>query len=325
MKKILTIVVVFILFLHPDLYAKKKQGIENKDSVTIVNTKWNTVKIAKGITLKQAHFTGNLFESNQFISILEISPVKEGKKTPAFLFVADKPLTKTSELAARENAVVAVNGTFFSFKEPHNAVAYLKIGDNLICDNDYEKKNKRLFNQLGAIALNESGEISVLKADTADLNWEKTIQARDIMTSGPILIMNKQPESLQKASFYTTRHPRTAVAKTAKGGTLLITVDGRNAQAQGMSLQELQDIFKWLGVTDLINLDGGGSTTMYVQPQILGTPDTENENGVKKGTEKKAGKISHTNGIVNYPSDNKKFDHQGERKVANAVVVVIPE
>jgi exopolysaccharide biosynthesis protein len=66
-----------------------------------------------------------------------------------------------------------------------------------------------------------------------------------------------------------------------------------------MSIPELQHLLKWLGCRDAINLDGGGSTTMYVK----GQPEE---------------------GVVNFPSDNKKWDHEGQREVANAIVITEP-
>jgi exopolysaccharide biosynthesis protein len=52
----------------------------------------------------------------------------------------------------------------------------------------------------------------------------------------------------------------------------------------------------WLGCTSSINFDGGGSTTLWVS----GFPD---------------------GGVINYPTDNKKWDHEGQRKVANVVLI----
>lgn len=63
-----------------------------------------------------------------------------------------------------------------------------------------------------------------------------------------------------------------------------------------MSLFELSKLMRWLKSDDAINLDGGGSTTLWINNQ----PE---------------------NGVVNYPSDNKKWDHEGERKVANVVLL----
>jgi exopolysaccharide biosynthesis protein len=56
----------------------------------------------------------------------------------------------------------------------------------------------------------------------------------------------------------------------------------------------LSKVFKWLGAKNAMNLDGGGSSTLYI----------------RNATD---------NGVVNYPSDNKKFDHEGQRSVANII------
>ncbi|MEO7044201.1 MAG: phosphodiester glycosidase family protein, partial [Ferruginibacter sp.] len=60
---------------------------------------------------------------------------------------------------------------------------------------------------------------------------------------------------------------------------------------------EFAKLFKALKCVSAINFDGGGSTTMWVN----GEPD---------------------NGIISHPTDNKKYDHLGERKVANAILIM---
>ncbi|MFN3382800.1 MAG: phosphodiester glycosidase family protein, partial [Runella zeae] len=67
-------------------------------------------------------------------------------------------------------------------------------------------------------------------------------------------------------------------------------------QSFGVNLPELTFLARQLGCRDALNLDGGGSTTMWIADQ----------------------------GVVNYPSDNKKFDHEGERAVSN-VLLAIPK
>ena len=56
---------------------------ENKDSLAIVTAKWNEEQLNKKVTFKQCVFEGNLFESNQIISIIEIKGAKAGKKGAA--------------------------------------------------------------------------------------------------------------------------------------------------------------------------------------------------------------------------------------------------
>lgn len=75
------------------------------------------------------------------------------------------------------------------------------------------------------------------------------------------------------AGFPETRHPRTLIGTHADGSVWLITVDGRQPKlSAGMSLFELQSLARRLGLTQALNLDGGGSTTMWVQGQIVNSP-----------------------------------------------------
>jgi exopolysaccharide biosynthesis protein len=82
-------------------------------------------------------------------------------------------------------------------------------------------------------------------------------------------------------SFFETRHPRTAVAKLKDGKFLMITVDGRSESSGGIGLTDLASYLLELGVTDAMNLDGGGSTTMYLDGKIVNHPsDKEGERAV---------------------------------------------
>ena len=119
------------------------------------------------------------------------------------------------------------------------------------------------------------------------------------MTTGPMLIQKGVPvPQRDDRTFVTHRHNRTALGIKEDGTTILLVADGRfKHQAEGLSLFELQRIMRWLGCTEAINLDGGGSSTMYVHNKPHG-------------------------GVVNYPSDNGQHDHEGERPVSNAILVL---
>ena len=88
------------------------------------------------------------------------------------------------------------------------------------------------------------------------------------------------------------RHPRSAVALTDDGHFLMIVVDGRRKGiSEGMSARELtRFIAKNFNPRWALNMDGGGSSTLCVEGQ--GDPQTN---------------------VVNYPTDNKRYDHAGER------------
>ena len=109
----------------------------------------------------------------------------------------------------------------------------------------------------------------------------------DMVAGVPQLIKNGKIDvtwEQEKASrsFAETRHPRTAVAKLKDGKFLMMTVDGRQPGVSvGMTLQELAEYLLSLGAVDAMNLDGGGSTTMFLDGKVVNTPsDKEGERRV---------------------------------------------
>ncbi|MEJ7625096.1 MAG: phosphodiester glycosidase family protein [Pyrinomonadaceae bacterium] len=108
----------------------------------------------------------------------------------------------------------------------------------------------------------------------------------DMVAGVPQLIKNGKIDitwEREKASksFVETRHPRTAVAKLKDGKFLMITVDGRSEASAGIDLYDLAKLLLELGATDAMNLDGGGSTTMFVDGRVVNKPsDKEGERKV---------------------------------------------
>lgn len=110
-------------------------------------------------------------------------------------------------------------------------------------------------------------------------------KAEDITNGVPQLIKNGKigitwEQEKSSKSFVETRHPRTAVAKMKDGKFLMITVDGRQPGVSvGMNLNELADYLLEIGAMDAMNLDGGGSTTMFLDGKVVNTPSG---NGVER-------------------------------------------
>lgn len=271
---------LLFLFLFASIFTAVGQG---SDSTTFVNYVWNSTKIKKGIRWKQGTFD-DLFSSRQEINIVEVD-LNKASKWLKLVGLSDS-LAYTSDLAKQEKATVAINGGFFDMKNG-GAVDYIKIDDTVLSTT---KNTNSRANAL--FAFSRKKIVITDRTDSAIVNSNYP----NVMLSGPLLLQNAARIELVQNAFNENRHPRTAVAIT-KDKLILIVVDGRNAQAQGMSLSELSNVLKWLGTLDGMNLDGGGSTTLYIDGR---TP----------------------NGIVNYPSDNKLFDHYGERKVANTILIL---
>ena len=85
-------------------------------------------------------------------------------------------------------------------------------------------------------------------------------------------------EVSDRPAFATVRHPRTGVGYDKDTGHLwLVVVDGRQADySSGMSLPEFAQLFNALGVEDALNLDGGGSATMWVRGEVVNRPSDPN-------------------------------------------------
>ncbi|MBQ2429895.1 MAG: phosphodiester glycosidase family protein, partial [Alistipes sp.] len=150
-----------------------------------------------------------------------------------------------------------------------------------------------------------NGAIREKRGKIEIIEWSKPIEQGykkskgTVLASGPIMLENgkRSDWSACSKSFIETRHPRSAIYTKDDGTVVFITVDGRSAgNADGMSIPELAYLVKILGGYDAINLDGGGSTTLWLKD----APD---------------------NGVLNYPTDNKLFDHAGERSVSNIYYV----
>lgn len=281
------------------------------DSLTVVRAPWNVQKIASGVWLKQAWFNQSLFQANQNISILEIRMNGRNK-----IDIAAEPqeLRTTSSFATEHQALAAINGTFFDMKNG-GSVDYIRIDGTVLNESRKEENSKISFIQNAAVIIN-GRKLSIAGGD-GSTDWESKLKGEDVMVSGPQLLKARRPAPLDSAGFCTHRHPRTAVA--VKGNWVwFVTVDGRNDKAAGMSLVELANVLKWLGAEDAINLDGGGSTTMWVS----GFPDggiinhPSDNNAMKKSKEYKEGMD-----LDNLAADVKKWDHSGERRVANVLML----
>lgn len=117
----------------------------------------------------------------------------------------------------------------------------------------------------------------VSPAGTDASRWKELDHA---IAGGPLLLRDGRSPSADRMraeaygrSHVLGRNPRTAVARTAEGRMLLVTVDGRrDGWSSGVTLRELVAVLRQLGAVDAVNLDGGGSTTAVVNGRVRNRP-----------------------------------------------------
>lgn len=259
---------------------------QNADSIIFANASWSVTKISKAARLYHYSFAkAELFGATENINFVKIK--KRLFNNPKLSIAADsQTLYTTSDFAKKQQAIAAINGNFFDMKNG-GSEDFTKVNGSIININKNNKTGTLSFHQKASIVI-DKGVLSIKKWDGL-VNWPEWLAEPNVMLNGPLLLWNNIPELLDSSSFNVNRHPRTALGITKNGNVIMLVVDGRNANSAGVTLFELTKIMRWLGCVNAINFDGGGSSTIWIREK----------------------------GVINYPSDNKKWDHRGERKVAN--------
>jgi len=232
-----------------------------------------------------------LFDAPQAISFIRYRP----ENFYASPVAAERASADSvSALCMGAKALGGINGSYFNMDSLVTA-CFLKDDGQVIGGTDPSE----YFRVNGAMLFSETGftieacDTTVVLAD-ADKSWEA-------VAGGPILIDDGIPATYTETtvsggweSFYAKRHPRTLVGQETDGTTWFIVIDGRaDGNAEGMTISELTEFCQKLNLTDALNLDGGGSSTLWT---LHG-------------------------GVMNHPTDNHIFDAAGERVVPNIIIV----
>jgi exopolysaccharide biosynthesis protein len=250
--------------------------------------RWEKEKVAPGLIWKSSHTILN----NSVPQNINILNVNLKKRKICLLYDPEKnvPLSKQ---AASVNAIAAVNGGFFNIKNG-GSVTYIRTGGK-IADSDTAKKWSRNANMTGSVLIKAGSELFIDKS-MSDQWYNDHQEYNDILVTGPLLVEDADAIKLPETSLVINKHPRTAVGTRNSKKVVLVTLDGRTNEAAGLTLNELASLMIALKCKDAVNLDGGGSTTMWIN----GKPFS---------------------GIVNMPCDNKLFDHYGERAVSDILII----
>ena len=293
-------------------FIPEKSNID-ADSLAFCTADWQVTELGRGAQAMYAQVP--MFFSTQSICAIKY-PAKEFKSE--ILHRPGDKAGKPSILGKEVGAQLAVNAGYFHVK-PRIPSVYFRIGKE-VYGHTHPTETYRVDGVVG-FKDKEGKEMMVAFADTTQY---ETVAAdwHTVMASGPMLVADGElvvpvlmgddadgdnvaamQDEQKKGSkirthyssvqFYDRRHPRAAVGTDDEGNIYYVVIDGRfKGQGDGASIYETAYICKMLGMTEAINLDGGGSTTLW-----------------SEGT-----------GVINHPYDNKKFDHDGERAVPNLIV-----
>lgn len=232
--------------------------IDAVDSTLIVNSDWKITSVKDGIIWKTASLEA--FESKQNIHVVEIN---QSKEIEMGLLYSEPVGTrkKTSVFANQVDATVAINGSYYSSGKA--SIGHLRVNGI-----DVEQGSNWNHRINASLAINNN-KLSIHYLGTSDYNEKsRGLTGQDVMACGPSLLVDGVYLKTLKPddNHVLARHPRTAVGVTADNKVLLVTVDGRQpGVSEGVNLREFSVIMRALKAKNAINLDGGGSTTMYIK------------------------------------------------------------
>lgn len=96
---------------------------------------------------------------------------------------------------------------------------------------------------------------------------------RDAVSFSPFLVVNGKPAITQGDGGWGIA-PRTAIGQTRDGTILMLVIDGRQLGSLGATLKDVQEIMLQNGAYNVANLDGGASTVLYYNQQIVNHPSS---------------------------------------------------
>ena len=171
---------------------------------------------------------------------------------------------KTSDIAESVNAILAINGDYYGAQES----GYV-IRNGVIYRETAKSGNEDLV-------IYGDGSFEIIDED--DITAEELLEkgAQNVLAFGPALVEDgsvsvTEDEEVGKAM---ASNPRTAIGIIDENHYVFVVADGRTSDNEGLSLYELAEFMEALGVQTAYNLDGGGSSTMYFNGQIINKPTT---------------------------------------------------
>ncbi len=229
-------------------------------------TGWKVKTLAEGVALKQRYFDGTLFDSKQRICVLDVNLDHPKVSIKPLLILKPGHAERTSEMASKAGAVAAVNHWLYSSSRPWRGMEdLLKIDGKVIhTQADWGTGATHAF---GVTPRKKA----LIRSIPPGSNWPEVSQAGAgyglvLLDGAPSTIYRKEKFNFgRKALFERVGQPRTAVCITPENHVLFVTADGRSESAAGLSFEELGKLMLWLGGRDGVNLDGGGSTTMWIR------------------------------------------------------------
>ena len=211
------------------------------------------------------------YDSNIYVADVTVSDASDLKTALANNTYGRNITDTTSDMAANNNAVLAINGDYYGARQ-----------------SGYVIRNGKLYRDTSgnrdALVIQKNGEfkfVSESETSASELLQDGALQA---FSFGPVLLNNGEISvgENDEVGMAMASNPRTAIGYLGNNHYVFVVSDGRTSESAGLSLYELASFMKELGVKDAYNLDGGGSSTMVFKGEIINNPTTSGRSGEER-------------------------------------------
>lgn len=173
---------------------------------------------------------------------------------------------KTSVTAAENNAILAVNGDYYGA----NSSGYVIRNGVVYRDSVREDAS--------------NGDLAIYKDGSFKIIYENQISADQLVQDGVVNLLAFGPSLVENGEISVgvntevgqamASNPRTAIGIIDENHYIIVVSDGRTSESKGLSLYQMAEVMKSYGVKTAYNLDGGGSSTLYFNGQVINKPTT---------------------------------------------------
>ena len=200
-------------------------------------------------------------DTNVYIADVQVSDASYLKTAFAQSTFGRNIKATTSETAEENNAILAINGDYYGFR-----------------NYGYVLRNGELYRSNGNgsedLVIDADGGFSIINEDEVSAESLLEDGAQQVLSFGPALIEDGQISvtANSEVAQSTNSNPRTAIGVISPLHYVFVVSDGRNDESEGLTLLELAQVLQDQGCTTAYNLDGGGSSTMVFNGQVVNNP-----------------------------------------------------
>ena len=207
----------------------------------------------------------NEYDTVIYVADVQIKDVSVLKTAFANNSYGKNITAKTSSIAESVNAILAINGDYYGVQEK-----------GYVLKNGVVYRDKAKSNQEDLV-IYEDGSFEIINESSVDIYTLQKNGAYNILAFGPALVKNGKVSvtTNQEVGKAMASNPRTAIGIIDDLHYIFVVSDGRTNESEGLSLYELATFMKEkLNVKTAYNLDGGGSSTMYFNGNVINNPTT---------------------------------------------------